>query len=78
MASWRTLAETDLTALTRLAADCLAADGGQPHAAEPDFLRGLFSFPERTKWRLWNPAPNSSASFTLLVWSSIFRVTFVH
>ena len=40
--SWRPLAESDLTALTRLASDGLAADGGQPYAADVDFLRGCY------------------------------------
>jgi len=39
---WRPLAESDLTALTRLAARCLAADGGQPYAADPGFLSGCY------------------------------------
>jgi mycothiol synthase len=37
--SWRPLGESDLPALAELAALCLAADGGQPFAASPSFLR---------------------------------------
>jgi mycothiol synthase len=37
--SWRPLGESDLPAVAELAAACLAADGGQPFAASPDFLR---------------------------------------
>jgi mycothiol synthase len=40
--SWRTLGETDLPAVTELARACLAADGGQPFAAGPDFLRRCY------------------------------------
>ena len=38
--SWRPLDESDLPALTELARACLAADGGQPFAADAGFLRG--------------------------------------
>ncbi len=37
--SWRPPGEADLPAVTELAAACLAADGGQPGAASPGFLR---------------------------------------
>lgn len=40
--SWRTLGEADLPALTELARVCLSADGGQPFAASPDFLRRCY------------------------------------
>lgn len=36
--SWRVLGAADLPALAALAARCLAADGGQPFAAEPAFV----------------------------------------
>jgi mycothiol synthase len=34
--------EDDLPALAGLASECLAADGGQPFAADPGFLRGRY------------------------------------
>jgi hypothetical protein len=37
--SWRPLREADVADLAGLASACLAADGGQPYAAGPDFLR---------------------------------------
>jgi hypothetical protein len=37
---WRSLEEGDLPAVAELAAACLTADGGQPYAADPGFLRG--------------------------------------
>src|SRR6516162_8810056 len=37
---WRSLDEADLPAVAELAAVCLTADGGQPYAADPGFLRG--------------------------------------
>jgi len=37
--SWRPLAESDLEAVTNLALACLSADGGQPFAASPGFVR---------------------------------------
>lgn len=37
--SWRMLGEADLPALAGLASACLSADGGQPFAASPAFLR---------------------------------------
>jgi mycothiol synthase len=40
--SWRPLDEADLPALTELASVCLAADGGQPFAASPGFLRQCY------------------------------------
>src|SRR5262245_17433059 len=40
--SWRSLGEADLPDLTELAQACLAADGGQPFAATPGFLRGRY------------------------------------
>jgi mycothiol synthase len=40
--SWRPLDESDLHALAELAAACLAADGGQPFAASPGFLRQCY------------------------------------
>jgi mycothiol synthase len=40
--SWRSLGEADLPALAGLARDCLLADGGQPFAADPGFLRGRY------------------------------------
>jgi mycothiol synthase len=39
---WRALDESDLPAVTGLARACLAADGGQPFAADPGFLRGRY------------------------------------
>jgi mycothiol synthase len=39
LTTWRPLADSDLPALAELAAACLAADGGQPFAASPAFLR---------------------------------------
>jgi mycothiol synthase len=36
--SWRSLGESDLPAVTRLASVCLSADGGQPFAASSGFL----------------------------------------
>jgi ribosomal protein S18 acetylase RimI-like enzyme len=54
--AWRELGPADLPALAYLARRCLAADGGQPFAADPAFLRssylaggpaiGLFDGPE--------------------------------
>jgi len=35
--SWRPLDESDLPAVGELARACLAADGGQPFAADPGF-----------------------------------------
>jgi ribosomal protein S18 acetylase RimI-like enzyme len=40
--SWRSLGQADLPALAGLARDCLLADGGQPFAADPGFLRGRY------------------------------------
>ena len=40
--SWRPLGEPDLPAVTELARTCLSADGGQPFAASPDFVRGCY------------------------------------
>jgi len=40
--SWRPVGEPDLPALADLARECLAADGGQPFAADPGFLRGRY------------------------------------
>ena len=40
--SWRPLAERDFTATAALADRCLEADGGQPFAASPDFLRRAY------------------------------------
>ena len=40
--SWRSIGEPDLPALAGLARECLAADGGQPFAADPGFLRGRY------------------------------------
>jgi mycothiol synthase len=40
--SWRPLAESDLPAVAELAGVCLAADGGQPWAASPGFVRGYY------------------------------------
>lgn len=40
--SWRSLGEPDLSALAELAGECLAADGGQPWAADPGYLRGRY------------------------------------
>jgi len=37
--SWRPLAESDLQAVIDLALACLSADGGQPFAASPGFVR---------------------------------------
>jgi mycothiol synthase len=37
--SWRSLGEPDLPGVTELARECLSADGGQPFAAHPGFLR---------------------------------------
>jgi mycothiol synthase len=37
--AWRPLGESDLTAAVKLAAACLAADGGQPFAADAAFVR---------------------------------------
>ena len=37
--AWQPLTETDLPVRTALAAECLAADGGLPLAADPGFLR---------------------------------------
>jgi mycothiol synthase len=39
---WRSLGEADLPALAELARECLSADGGQPFAADPGFLRGRY------------------------------------
>ena len=39
---WRALDEADLPAVAELARACLAADGGQPFAADPGFLRGCY------------------------------------
>lgn len=39
---WGALTEADLPALTQLATECLAADGGLPTLSQPDFLRSLF------------------------------------
>jgi mycothiol synthase len=39
---WRSLDEADLPAVAELAAVCLAADGGQPYAADSGFLRGWY------------------------------------
>lgn len=39
---WRSLDEGDLPAVAELAAACLTADGGQPYAADPGFLRGWY------------------------------------
>ena len=39
---WRPIGEPDLPALAGLARECLAADGGQPFAADPGFLRGRY------------------------------------
>jgi GNAT superfamily N-acetyltransferase len=36
--SWRPLRPAEFPAVTELAEQCLAADGGQPFAADPDFL----------------------------------------
>jgi len=40
--SWRSIGEPDLPALAELARECLSADGGQPFAADPGFLRGRY------------------------------------
>jgi mycothiol synthase len=40
--SWRPLGEADIAGVTELASACLAADGGQPFAADPDFLRRCY------------------------------------
>jgi mycothiol synthase len=40
--SWRPIGEPDLPALAELARECLSADGGQPFAADPGFLRGRY------------------------------------
>ena len=40
--SWRSMDDGDLPALAGLARECLAADGGQPFAADPGFLRGRY------------------------------------
>jgi mycothiol synthase len=40
--SWRSLGEPDLPAVTELARECLSADGGQPFAAHPGFLRRCY------------------------------------
>jgi mycothiol synthase len=40
--SWRPLAASDRPALAELAAACLAADGGQPFAASPEFLNQCY------------------------------------
>jgi mycothiol synthase len=40
--AWRALGEADLPALAGLARECLRADGGQPFAADPGFLRGRY------------------------------------
>lgn len=40
--SWRLIGEPDLPALAELARECLSADGGQPFAADPGFLRGRY------------------------------------
>lgn len=40
--SWRPLDESDLPAVSDLARACLAADGGQPFAADPGFLRRCY------------------------------------
>jgi mycothiol synthase len=40
--SWRALRDRDLPAVTELARECLAADGGQPFAASPGFLSGCY------------------------------------
>jgi mycothiol synthase len=40
--SWRPLGQPDLPAATELARRCLSADGGQPFAASPGFLRGCY------------------------------------
>jgi mycothiol synthase len=40
--SWRPLGEPDLPAVTELARECLSADGGQPFAADPGFLRRCY------------------------------------
>jgi len=39
---WRPIGEPDLPALAGLARECLSADGGQPFAADPGFLRGRY------------------------------------
>lgn len=41
-AAWRALSPADLPALTELARRCVATDGGQPFAADPDFLSGCY------------------------------------
>jgi mycothiol synthase len=46
--SWRPLGEADLPALTDLAGACLSADGGQPFADSPSFLRGCYLAGART------------------------------
>lgn len=40
--SWRPLQEADRSAVAGLALACLAADGGQPYAADADFLGGWY------------------------------------
>lgn len=40
--SWRALGPADLPALAELARRCVAADGGQPFAADPAFLSGSY------------------------------------
>jgi mycothiol synthase len=40
--SWWLLGESDLSAVTELASACLSADGGQPFAASPGFLRRCY------------------------------------
>jgi mycothiol synthase len=40
--SWRMLGDADLPAVTELARECLSADGGQPFAASPGFLRECY------------------------------------
>ena len=40
--SWRSLGEPALSAVTKLAQACLSADGGQPFADDPGFLRARY------------------------------------
>ncbi len=51
--SWRPLQEPDRSAVTGLAGACLAADGGQPYAADPGFLGGWY-FAAAATWSGWD------------------------
>jgi len=50
--SWRSIGEPDLPALAELARECLSADGGQPFAADPGFLRGRY-LDRAHAWGAW-------------------------